>query len=68
MSKVIERLSEAIIDAIDEFSEDNKLTTGEAMGALFSVMVRSAKASPEYDPMKLVQETDAMIREAVGLQ
>jgi hypothetical protein len=64
----IERLSAALLDAIDEFSEHNRLTTGDAMGALFSVMVQSAKASPEYDPKRLVQEVDAKIREAVELQ
>jgi hypothetical protein len=63
----IERLSAALVDAIDEFSEHNRLTTGQAMGALFSVMVQSAQASPEYDPKRLVAEVDAKIREAVEL-
>lgn len=64
----INRLSNILITAIDEFSEYNRLTTGEAMGALFSVLVYSAQASPEYDPKQLVAEIDAKIREAVGLQ
>lgn len=68
MSEKIERLSAALVDTIDEFSEANRLTTGEAMGALFAVMVQSAKASPEYDPRRLVEEVDARIREAVELQ
>lgn len=37
------------------------------MGALFSVLVQSAKASPAYDPKRLVSEIDARIREAVEL-
>lgn len=64
----IERLSGALLAAIDEFSETNRLTTGDAMGALFSVMVMSAQASPEYDPKRLVIEVNEKIREAVGLQ
>ena len=66
--ETIERLSDALLDTIDEFSEHTRLTTGEAMGALFSVMVHSAKASSEYNPKQLVEEVDAKIREAVGLQ
>lgn len=64
----VERLSQALLDTIDEFSEHTRLTTGQAMGALFSVMVQAAQASPEYDPRRLVQEVDAKIREAVDLQ
>lgn len=64
----IQRLGDALIATIDEFSESNRLTTGDAMGALFSVMVQSAKVSPQYDPKRLVSEVDAKIREAVGLQ
>lgn len=63
----IVRLTEAIFDAINEFSEHNRLTTGQAMGALFSVLVQSAKGSPQYDPKQLVAEIDARIREAVEL-
>jgi hypothetical protein len=63
----IVRLSAALLDAIDEFSEHNRLTTGQAMGALFSVLVQSAQASPQYDPKQLVTEIDARIREAVEL-
>jgi hypothetical protein len=37
------------------------------MGALFSVLVQSAKGSPQYDPKQLVAEIDARIREAVEL-
>ena len=68
MDDTIERLSEALLQTIDEFSEHTRLTTGDAMGALFSVMVMSAQGSPQYDPKRLVQEVDAKIREAVGLQ
>lgn len=68
MESTIEKLSEAIYDALTEFSEHTQFTTGEAMGALFSVMIQSAQASPEYDPKGLVAEVDAKIREAVGLQ
>lgn len=67
-SDTIERLSEALLETIDEFSEHTRLTTGDAMGALFSVMVQSAKASPQYNPKQLVAEVDAKIREAVELQ
>jgi len=68
MPDTIDRLCAVLLDAIDEFSEHTRLTTGEAMGALFLVMVNSAKASPEYDAKRLVAEVDAKIREAVGLQ
>lgn len=64
----IERLCATLLDTIDEFSAHNRLTTGQVMGALFTLMIRSAKASPEYDPKRLVQEVDARIREAVELQ
>ena len=64
----IERLSEVLLAAIDGFSQENHLTTGDAMGALFSVMVMSAQASPQYDPKGLIVEVDQKIREAVGLQ
>lgn len=68
MNDTIERLSQALMDTIDEFSNYNRLTTGQAMGALFTVMVQSAKASPQYDPKGLVEEVNAKIREAVELQ
>jgi hypothetical protein len=64
----VERLVGALLMTIDDFAESNRLTTGDAMGALFSLMVISAKGSPQYDPKKLVTEVDARIREAVGLQ
>jgi hypothetical protein len=64
----IERLSEALLTTIDEFSETSRLTTGDAMGALFSVMVAAAKGSPQYDPKRLVVEVNEKIRDAVGLQ
>lgn len=68
MDDTIERLCAALLDTIDEFSNDNRLTTGQAMGALFTVMVQSAQASPQYDPKGLVEEVNAKIREAVQLQ
>lgn len=64
----IVRLCDVLFDAIGEFSEHNRLTTGQAMGALFSVFVQSAQGSPEYDPKRLVADVDARIREAVALQ
>jgi len=67
-NETIDRLGEALLATIDEFSETNCLTTGDAMGALFEVMVSSAKASPQYDPKRLVAEVDEKIRAAVGLQ
>jgi hypothetical protein len=67
-NETIDRLVEAILTTIDEFAETNRLTTGDAMGALFEVMVSSAKASPQYDPKRLVAEVDEKIRIAVGLQ
>jgi hypothetical protein len=63
----IVRLAEALFDAIEEFSEHNRLTTGQAMGALFSVFVQAAKRSPEYDPKRLVTDVSDRIREAVEL-
>lgn len=33
----IEKLGDALLATIDEFSETHRLTTGEAMGALFGV-------------------------------
>lgn len=64
----IQRLGDVLLAAIDDFAQDNRLTTGDAMGALFSVMVTSAQASPQYDPKRLVAEVDEKIRAAVGLQ
>jgi hypothetical protein len=64
----IERLSDALIETINDFAETSRLTTGDAMGALFSVMISSAKASPQYDPKRLVIEVNEKIKDAVGLQ
>jgi hypothetical protein len=65
---MIERLTADLLQTVDEFAETNRLTTGDAMGALFSAFVASAKGSPQYDPKRLVAEMDEKIREAVGLQ
>jgi hypothetical protein len=43
----IEKLTAALFDAIDEFSEHTRVTTGQAMGALFTVLVQSAQRSPQ---------------------
>lgn len=67
-NETIDKLCEALLTTIDEFSETHRLTTGDAMGALFVVLVSSAKASPQYDPKRLVAEIDERIRAAVGLQ
>ncbi|MDB5606708.1 MAG: hypothetical protein JWP25_3608 [Bradyrhizobium sp.] len=66
--ETIERLSEALLATIDEFSENNRLTTGDAMGALFSTMINAAKASPQYNPKQLVIEVNEKMRAALGLQ
>ena len=66
--ETIDRLSEALLATINEFAEDNRLTTGDAMGALFCVLVSSAQASPQYDPKRLVIEVNEKIRAAVDLQ
>lgn len=66
--ETIDALGEALLATIDEFAETHRLTTGDAMGALFEVMVASAKGSPQYDPKRLVAEVDEKIRAAVGLQ
>lgn len=63
----IVRLTAALLDAIDEFAETTRLTTGQAMGALFSAFVQSAQGSPQYDPKRLVADVDARIRQAVEL-
>lgn len=67
-NETIDKLCEALLTTMDEFSETHRLTTGDAMGALFEVMVSSAKASPQYNPKQLVAEVDEKIRAAVGLQ
>ena len=67
-SETVECLAEVLLAAIDEFSKDNRLTTGDAMSALFNVMVQSAMASPNYAPALLIQQVDAAIREAVNIQ
>lgn len=64
----IARLCDAILETINEFADNNRLTTGQAMGALFEVLVMSAKSSPQYDPKQLVAEVSSRIREAVELQ
>lgn len=63
-----ERLFEAIIAALDEQAEIGQFTTGEAMNALFSVLVLSAQQSPQYDPKQFIKDVDGAIREAIGLQ
>lgn len=51
-----------------ERNENPGLTTGEAMDAMFEALVAGAQASPNYQPKLLVEQMDAKIREAVGLQ
>lgn len=63
-----ERLFEAIIAALDERAEIGQFTTGEAMKALFSVLVLSSQRSPQYDPRQFIKDVDGAIREAIGLQ
>lgn len=59
-------LSACLINAIDTATEQTPMTTGEVMGALFSVLVAAARESPNYHPAELVAEMDAKIREAVA--
>ena len=62
----IARLGDAFLETIDDFSQDNPgLTTGEVMGALFAMFISVAQGSEEYNPQKLIRDTDYMIREAV---
>lgn len=63
-----ERLFLAIMQTLDEQSEIGQFTTGEAMNALFSVLVLSAQQSPKYDPRQFIKDVDSAIREAIGLQ
>lgn len=64
----IERLTEKLLETIDEFTDDCPMMTGEVMTALFILFVSSAVNSPQYDPQRLVAETNEKIRAAVGLQ
>ncbi len=67
MSERLNELGTRLLDTIDEFTaDDGPLTTGEVMGALFSLFVLIAKESPGYDGKKLVSETDEKIRQAVA--
>lgn len=65
---VIPALVGVILSALDDYAETRSFTIGQAMAAMFSLMVQSAKRSPEYDPKKLVEDVSARIREATGLQ
>jgi len=65
-NETIDKLVAILFDAIDEFSQHNRLTTGDAMGALFEVFVSSAQNSPEYNPERLVAEVNEKIRAAVA--
>lgn len=65
----IPELVDALFEAIQQKADAGMVfTTGQAMGALFTVFVNAAQGSPEYDPKRLVADVDARIREAVGLQ
>jgi hypothetical protein len=66
ISPNIPKLASDLLDTIELFSTHSKITTGEVMGALFSVLVMSAKASPNYDPRRLIAEVDEKIRQAVA--
>lgn len=66
--ETVAALAEKLLDAIDEFSEEHRLTTGDAMSALFNVMVQSAMNSPNYAPALLIKQVDEAIREAVKVQ
>lgn len=64
----IPELVEAINEAIQYKADSGMVfTRGQAMGALFTMFVKAAQDSPEYDPRRLVSEVDERIREAVGL-
>lgn len=39
----------AIIDAIDEYAEEQSLSVGTVLSALFSVMITTAMSSPNYN-------------------
>lgn len=62
------RLANLLLSTISYFAETEKLTTGEAMDALFEALIAGAKASQNYQPKLLIEQMDAKIREAVGLQ
>lgn len=67
--EIIPKLIEIIRDALDEARDEGLVfTVGQGMGALFTVFVAAAQASPEYNPKLLVEEVNAKIREATGLQ
>lgn len=66
---VVPQLMEIIRTALDDARDSGLVfTVGQGMGALFTVFVEAAQGSPEYDPKRLVEEVDAKIREATGLQ
>jgi hypothetical protein len=67
--EVIVQLVHELHAAITAFcQQEDHVTTGEVMGALFSVFVMSAMRSPTYEPDRLVSEVDHKIRQAVNMQ
>lgn len=61
----IEALGEALLEVIHEFTETTQMTTGEVMGALFSLFVAAAKSSTIYDPARLASEINERVYEAL---
>jgi hypothetical protein len=61
----IEALGEALLEVVNEFTETTQMTTGEVMGALFSLFVAAAKSSAQYDPVRLRSELNEKVNEAL---
>jgi hypothetical protein len=59
----VEALGDALIDAIQDFTDKTKMTTGEVMDTLFSLFVTTAQTSPAYDPVQLAREINDRVRE-----
>jgi hypothetical protein len=64
---LLERLADEILDTIEAYQQRHpQLTTGNVMGALFGILIGTAKSSPQFNAESFMDEVVAKLREAVG--
>jgi hypothetical protein len=58
-------LTNHIIEAINDFSDDRELTNGEVLSAVFSTLLNISMASPNFDPKEFAAELTGNIEDAM---
>lgn len=63
----LNRLADAIFEAMEEHAASEPFTTGEAITVLFSIMINTARASPNYSAEAFAKDINDTLSEALGL-